>query len=118
MMGAVASSRTARAVAQRVTRPRAWPTATSPRTNALAPPTRSRRHEDRALLPLARLGLEPRQCALPPGRRAGAARAGPPGARLRAARRLEPHEPRDAARARSASGVPQDVPRAAQHAVR
>ncbi|CAA9353819.1 MAG: Spore_germination_protein_CgeB, partial [uncultured Gemmatimonadaceae bacterium] len=71
--------------------------------------------EDRRLLPLAAVGLEPRQRALPARRDRGAARPRPRRPRLRAARRLEPGEPdrraRRGAAARGPRGLPLDRPR-------
>src|SRR4051812_36909368 len=84
-------------------RPPRWATATAPFTErSLA--MRDEKEESHALrdvLPLADLGLEPRQRALPERRRA---RAGPPRPRrdgARARRRLEPDEPHRGARNRA-----------------
>src|SRR3982751_5748710 len=84
-------------------RPPRWATATAPFTErSLA--TRDEKEESHALrdvLPLAGLGLEPRQRALPARRRARAGPSRPRRDGARARRRLEPHEPDRGARDRA-----------------
>src|SRR5215204_2248463 len=99
-------------------RPSGWPTATRPPIAACSGARPWARHEDRVLLPLDRLGLEPRERALPPWRRARADRPRTYRERLRAARRLEPAKPHGAVRDEADRGVSPCLPRTHEHALR
>src|SRR5947209_19641977 len=73
------------------THPCEWQMDIVPPTSTSAPKAKSRQ-EDRPLLPLVSLRLEPRQRALPARRRDGADRARPRSPNLRAGEELEPRE--------------------------